>query len=592
MTALLKKEQESDYLTQGNEYLEQGRIFLALDVLNKAVKINPQCANSYNALAVVHMRKKDTNHAIKSLEKAIKLNPQHIKANMNLASICKKQESYNLALNVLNKAIKVNPKCANSYNALAVVHMEKKDTDHAINLLKKAIELDPQYLKAYINLAIIYQRQKNDDLAINFLNKALKINPQSAKSHAVLAVVYMEKKDTNHAITLLEKAIELDPQYLNAYISLAMAYKGQENYNLAILYHKKALKLDFIVPPVSFDLASIYFGKMRYDKAVKVIYPAIYLALKNKAYKPLISHLFYLLCCLSVSLIKKTKVRWAGMSSFFGDIYSSNNQIKPAMLHYKIALKVNPENFNALYNLGLIYGYHLGKHNKALELFASALKITNNSKKLALVYKGLGLTYKNKTDLFYEQGKYEEAVESCKKAIRYNPKNARLYGTLGCLYGNLKAYDLAMECFEKALEFADEDKDKENYHFSIALTYASKADLFYEQEKYEEAVEAYKKAICYNPKNADIYYDIGCIYRDTLNKPEQALECFRKVLEFDPKNTSTYNDMGCIYDENLNKLEQALECFKKALEFADKDEDKKLYHCNLALTYGKQGKSF
>ncbi len=83
-------------------------------------------------------------------------------------------------------------------------------------------------------------------------------------------------------------------------------------------------------------------------------------------------------------------------------------------------------------------------------------------------------------------------------------------------------------------------------------------------EKYEEAKNVLMQAIRINPKNADIYFNLGTIYsRKNLRKV--AIEYFLKALKFDPKNADIYYNLSINFSE-LGSLIKAAENFKACLE--------------------------
>lgn len=57
--------------------------------------------------------------------------------------------------------------------------------------------------------------------------------------------------------------------------------------------------------------------------------------------------------------------------------------------------------------------------------------------------------------------------------------------------------------------------------------------FYYLNQKYDQAVEEYRKAVDMDPRNADARYNLG-IALETINDLEGAREAFEQVLEIDP----------------------------------------------------------
>jgi tetratricopeptide (TPR) repeat protein len=82
-----------------------------------------------------------------------------------------------------------------------------------------------------------------------------------------------------------------------------------------------------------------------------------------------------------------------------------------AIREYSAALKIDPKNFAAQYNIGASYVV-LGKLDEALAAFKAALVLRPNE---ALIHAAIGETYG-------DMGRTSEAIEALKEALRLNPK--------------------------------------------------------------------------------------------------------------------------------------------------------------------------
>ncbi len=54
--------------------------------------------------------------------------------------------------------------------------------------------------------------------------------------------------------------------------------------------------------------------------------------------------------------------------------------------------------------------------------------------------------------------------------------------------------------------------------------------FYFVSEKYDEAIDEFQKALKLNPKNAEIYYNLGIVY-ETKNINQEAKEMYAKTLE-------------------------------------------------------------
>ncbi|ALS02281.1 hypothetical protein ATZ33_13065 [Enterococcus silesiacus] len=149
------------------------------------------------------------------------------------------------------------------------------------------------------------------------------------------------------------------------------------------------------------------------------------------------------------------------------------------------------------------------------------------------------------------------------------------YYNLGNALEKQKKYQEAGEAYRKAIELNP----------THATTYYNLGCVLEEQGKYEEAVEAYQKAIELNPDYASAYYKLGNIL-DKQGKYEEAVEAYKKAIESNPDHASTYYKLGNrLYKQG--KYEEVVQAYKKAIEL---NPNYTSAYNNLGIALDKQGK--
>lgn len=64
--------------------------------------------------------------------------------------------------------------------------------------------------------------------------------------------------------------------------------------------------------------------------------------------------------------------------------------------------------------------------------------------------------------IYFLEGKYKKAIEYLKKCLQIKPDYGKAYLKVGCVYYDLNQDIKAKEYFEKAKEFLQKEKDKQN----------------------------------------------------------------------------------------------------------------------------------
>lgn len=119
---------------------------------------------------------------------------------------------------------------------------------------------------------------------------------------------------------------------------------------------------------------------------------------------------------------------------------AANGEYKEAIACFKRALTLEKDNYRLWYNLGLTYR-DTGDLLRAKESLDKAYSIEGDDdhviEMLALIDYNIGLT--------------EEALDFCHEGLDKNNCNSRLWNTLGVIYFNQEKYENAAEAFEQAV---------------------------------------------------------------------------------------------------------------------------------------------
>jgi len=136
-------------------------------------------------------------------------------------------------------------------------------------------------------------------------------------------------------------------------------------------------------------------------------------------------------------------------------LYFSGN-VDEATQWAKSALKLNPMNYKALYELGSIEA-HSDKAG-AISDFEKAIAIQDN---FAPLHRDLGMIY-------FEQQNYSKAAKQLKRAAELGTNDARLFNFLGICYDRTGRLAQAVETYHRALRM---DEGLAEAHLNLGFTY-------------------------------------------------------------------------------------------------------------------------
>ena len=118
---------------------------------------------------------------------------------------------------------------------------------------------------------------------------------------------------------------------------------------------------------------------------------------------------------------------------------------------------------------------------------------------------------------------------------------------------------------EKAKGFknkSDLNKDKKNTVDNSDLEI--KALTYIQKQRYDSAIEIYKKLINQKTNNPIVYSNLGSLYW-RKGDHEQSKKLINKALKIKPQYPEALNNLGLIYKKE-RKLKESMLLFKKAIE--------------------------
>ncbi|MCS7314188.1 MAG: tetratricopeptide repeat protein [Bryobacterales bacterium] len=184
----------------------------------------------------------------------------------------------------------------------------------------------------------------------------------------------------------------------------------------------------------------------------------------------------------------------------------------------------------------------------------------------------------NKGVQAYKSARYPEAIEHFKQAIALDPTfpTARLYLATAYMVQyipgaespeNLQFAENAHREFLRVLE-----QDPKN---EVAI--ASIASLYFNQKKFDDAAEWYKKLIEVSPSNKEAYYTLGVI---AWTKAFQDNAEARAKLGMRPEDPGPLKDKKVrdqLRQKNLEMIETGMKYLEKALELDPQYDDAMAY---------------
>ena len=208
-----------------------------------------------------------------------------------------------------------------------------------------------------------------------------------------------------------------------------------------------------------------------------------------------------------------------------------------------------------LTTLGICSHQQVSFWKNSFTLFSHAIEVTQNN---YIAYNNLGAAYNS-------LGRYQDAMESYKQAIKIEPDYTKAYINLGAAYNSLGRYRDAVETYKQVLRISPDYADA---YINLGVT-------CYKLGRYQDAIESYKRAIKIKPDDALAHYNLG-VACNSLGRYQDAIEAYKQAVRLKPGDTETHYNLGLDYLKVGDK-DSALEEYK-ILKTLDAEQANKFFN--------------
>ncbi|HEX2697237.1 MAG TPA: tetratricopeptide repeat protein, partial [Anaerolineales bacterium] len=234
--------------------------------------------------------------------------------------------------------------------------------------------------------------------------------------------------------------------------------------------------------------------------------------------------------------IETEKVNSDSMNAHFwndkGNLLFKRGAYEEAINAYNRSLQLDPSFGWPYSNLALTY-LTQGQYAEAILLYQKSIDLLDSDKDRAISWNGLGNVYRCINDYANAVAAYQKAAELDPDTAGMRdgadtfqagqtPKNSQTWNDLGELFLKTEAYDQAINAFQKAIDL-DPQAGWPHSNLATALTW---------QGKYEEAIPLYEKSIRLLPNDKDkafVWNRLGNVYRK-LNNYDEAIKSYQKAV--------------------------------------------------------------
>ncbi len=190
-----------------------------------------------------------------------------------------------------------------------------------------------------------------------------------------------------------------------------------------------------------------------------------------------------------------------------------------------------------------------GDHKRAIELFEKLL--TQGPEKASLRWM---VGFEN-----YELGRFGAARANCERAIELDRECIPAWQCLGRTLRKDKEFIMAETAFRQTLELQPS-----------AINYIYLAEVLFQLQRYEEAVNACEAALAIDPFYEEAYLNLG-VNLEAKGEYDRAIASLEKAILLDPTYSSAYTALGNVYS-TIGKLDLAEQCYATAMSVTNLEQ--------------------
>ena len=471
--------------------------------------------------------------AKEAYKECIKLNPNEPSAYHEVAKIYSYFQDWSSSEDYISKALSLDP--SNKwyhYLLIDILNFQNKLSPQ-IEVYNGLIEIDPENLFYYLQKIQVLKDLKRYKEALRFVKKIIRDFGLSSEFLIEKTKIYLLQNDFKNADITVKKLVEKFPNNPNHYSEQANVYLHFSKYNEAISIYKNLLQIDPKNTEALITLYKIYTNKQDLENQQIVL---LEIARSSEINLTIKRDIFY-------NLLLNNEI----------EQYDSFKVIVQTALQF--------DSTDPLLNL--ILGDISTKeesYNEAVEFYKTALNSFRMTQ-LGGVQVREDYIYFKLIEIYFQQKKYDNIIETTQEAIEYYPLSARLYYFQSLALINQKRALEATQILLKGLDYVIDDLLLKSEFYSLL------GDAYHGLNKHPQSDEAYQKALELDPENIFVLNNFSyylAVREENLNLALEMIIRCNDLTKNSPKASFLDTHAWVLY--KLNDLEGALEKIAHAVK--------------------------
>jgi len=236
-------EEGKAYVEQATMLLDQGDVEAALELLETAIRENPDLIEAHLAIGDIHRKKGDYERAVLAYERATIVDPASFDAHYYLGLMLQLMGKLLESVNSYLFALAIEPGSFDANHHLTTVYLQLGRPAEAVAYARKSTEINTQHQGAWANLAVSYSMMRLYEKAIDAYREAAELGELAEPILLGLADAHIKLKNYDRALAVLQQQTRQMPSAI-AFERLGYAQFKLQRLDIASTNFRAALLYD------------------------------------------------------------------------------------------------------------------------------------------------------------------------------------------------------------------------------------------------------------------------------------------------------------------------------------------------------------
>lgn len=452
------------------------------------------------------------------------------------------QPQYDNHLISLQQQTQSYPNDLNAWMNFATALLEYGYFDQSRDAYLEATKLDYHYPEAHFGLGVAEFGREDLPNALFAFSEMTRLFPERFDGFYNQGIALAGLEQSEEAITAFEAALEVaEPEatpddFINTYQGIALENAKLENFDAAAEAYDSALEVRPNSESLRFLRGEAYY---KAGKGIDVLDDLIELeaSTTNFLYSNLIADI-YLAADQSEYAelsLKRARMRAsqagdreaeAGILVKLGLLEQDMDNGVAAISNFQTATQVDPNSWEARYNLGIAY-LEGGQTSSAMSVLQNAQQLNPQSGEINLAL----------ATVYARSNRVNESERSAEMALMYLPEDSEFVPDaeflLARAYYNQSKYEEARELMDKVVELRANDAEVQLWAGLIE----------YQFEEYDKALGYYERAVFLAPDNVEARINLGAAYLAAQRYGDAEL-VYRLIIEQSGGDGESFYNLG------------------------------------------------